>query len=322
MPTTEQWKNKSPLIQKMRDTMRTLHMSRRTEEAYVHWCCDLFAWSKCSRVECLDGKLVESFLSHLAINRKVSASTQNQAFNALLFLFRRVIGKEFGEVSATRAKVSKHIPEWLTVDEVKSLLATLDGEWKTLTRLGFGTGLRLMELLRLRVKDIQFSSGTIYVRDGKGAKDRIVMLPKSCVDDLKKQIEFVKAQHEKDLAQGYGEVWMPNALAIKYPNASKQIGWQYLFPSRTLCEADGTLRRHHLFANGFQTALRLAAKKAGISKRVHPHVLRHSFATAFLQNGGSLQTLQGLLGHKDVKTTMIYTHCLQARDAKSPADLM
>ena len=323
MPSAEKWKLKSPLLKRMREIMRTKHMSIKTEDAYVSWCAQFFAWSDCGSVDCMDGKLAEDFLTHLAVEKKVSAATQNQCFNAILFLFRHVLGKELGEVKAQRAKISRHIPEWLTRDELKKLFGELEKEWLLLARLGYGTGLRLMELLRLRVKDIDFGNGTIFVRDGKGAKDRMVMLPKTLEHDLFIQIAAVDTLHKKDLAAGYGAVYLPGALAKKYPNAPKSIGWQYLFPSREICKSeDGELRRHHLFPNGFQTALKLAGQRAKICKRVHPHILRHSFATHFLENGGGLQMLQTLMGHKDVSTTMIYTHCIDLKRANSPADFL
>ncbi len=302
--------------------MRSLHMATTTEDAYIDWSAKFFAWSGCGSLDCMDSKLVESYLTHLAVDKKVSASTQNQAFNALLFLFRRVIGKDFGEVKAKRAKETKNIPEWLTPEEISQLLKHLEGDWHLLTRLGFGTGLRLMELLRLRVKDVDFSAGCISVRGGKGGKDRVVMLPKSLVADLKKKIQATKETHERDTQNGFGKTWLPGALARKYPGAAFDFKWQYVFPSREICSHEGEQRRHHLFPNGFQTALRNAAKRAGINKRVHPHALRHSFATAFLTNGGNLQTLQKLLGHKDISTTLIYTHCVDLTKAKSPLDFL
>lgn len=319
--SAEKFKQKSPLLNRMRDLMRSMHMARTTEDTYVDWCAKFFSWTGCASVDCMDGKMVEAYLTHLAVGKKVSASTQNQCFNALLFLFRRVIKKEFGEVKAKRAKQPDRIPEWLTHEEMVLLIDKVAIEWKLPTQIAYGSGLRLMELLRLRVKDIDFSAKVIIVRDGKGAKDRITLLPNSLVDRLKSQIEKVRATHEADLRDGFGSVYLPGALAKKYPNAAKDFKWQYLFPSREICaDENGNKRRHHLFPNGFQTALRLAGKRCGFNKRVHPHCLRHSFATSFLQNGGNLQTLQELLGHKHITTTMIYTHCVDLSKAKSPID--
>jgi integron integrase len=298
-------------------------MSLSTEDCYVHWAADFLSWSGCNSEGALTGKTVERYLTHLVVNRKVSASTQNQAFNALLFLFRRVLGKEFGEVKAERARTKINIPEWLTRDELQLLFKELAGDWLLLARLAYGTGLRLMELLRLRIKDIDFGNGMILVRDGKGAKDRLVPLPKSLTKDLSARVFNTKKIHEADLKNGLGSVYLPGALAKKWPNAPKDFKWQYLFPSREICATDdGHRRRHHLFPNGFQTALRQAGARAQITKRVHPHILRHSFATHFLENGGNLQMLQQLLGHKEITTTMIYTHCVDLNHAKSPLDYL
>ena len=321
MPTAETWKNKSPLIAKMRETMAVNHLSPSTIESYIHWAACFCSWADCGSAECLEGSMVERYLTHLAVNKKVSASTQNQSFNALLYLFRNVLKKELGKIDSCRAKTSQHVPEWLTKPELSELFKELDGDWLLMAQLGYGTGLRLMELLRLRVKDLDFGNGHIKVHDGKGGKDRLVTMPKSLCNPLKLKIEEVKIIHSKDLKDGCGEVWMPGLLAKKYPSAPKDIKWQYLFPSREICRAnDGALRRHHLFPNGFQTALRLAGQRAKIIKRVHPHILRHSFATHFLENGGNLQMLQKLLGHKSVETTMIYTHCVDLNAARSPLD--
>lgn len=321
MPSAEKWKLKSALLAKMRGIMAAEHKSDSTIECYVNCCAEFFAWAKCGSPECLDGTMVERFLTHLAVNRKVSASYQNQHFNALLYLFRNLLKKEFGKINAKRAKVSEHLPEWLTRDELRLLFAELSGDWLLLAKLGYGTGLRLMELLRLRIKDLDFGNGMISVRDGKGAKDRLVPLPKSLVADLRGRVELTKSIHESDFKAGFGSVFLPGALAKKYPNAATDLKWQYLFPSREICRAnDGTMRRHHLFPNGFQTELRKAGVRAKITKRVHPHCLRHSYATSFLENGGNLQMLQKILGHKSVETTMIYTHCVDLNRAESPMD--
>jgi integron integrase len=319
----EHWRRKSPLLQKMREIMATSHMAKSTEYAYVNVCADFFSWAKCGTIDCLDGKMVERYLTHLAIDKKVSVSTQNQAFNALLFLFRHVLQREFGKINSQRPKAKQSVPQWLTRDEVCSVFSFLTGDWLLISKLAYGTGLRLMELLRLRVKDIDFGNAMIFVRDGKGAKDRMVPLPKSLSHEIKNKILTVQIIHTQDLIRGFGSVALPNALSKKYPNAAKDFKWQYLFPSRDICKAeDGSLRRHHLFPNGFQTALKIAGEKAGIKKRVHPHIFRHSFATHFLENGGNLQMLQTLLGHSKITTTMIYTHCVDLNRAQSPLDLL
>lgn len=315
------WLQKSRLIKQMRETMSVAHMSKSTISCYLAACADFFAWTNCGSPECLDGSMVERYLTHLAVDRNVSASYQNQHFNALLYLFRNVLKKEIGKIDACRAKTSQHVPEWLTKPELSALFKELQGDWLLLAQLGYGTGLRLMELLRLRVKDIDFGNSIVKVHDGKGGKDRLVPMPVTLAARLGEKILMVELQHRADKALGFGEVWLPGLLAKKYPNAPKDLKWQYLFPSREICKADdGKIRRHHLFPNGFQTALRLAGQRAKICKRVHPHILRHSFATHFLENGGNLQMLQKLLGHKSVETTMIYTHCVDLNAARSPLD--
>ena len=317
------WKHKSPTLKKVREILRANRYSPSTEEAYISCCADFFAWSNCGSADCLDGNCVERYLTHLAVEKKVAASTQNQAFNAILFLFRRVLEKEFGKINTERAKVSQNIPEWLTRNEIGALFSQLNGDWLLLAKLAYGTGLRLMELLRLRIKDIDFGNGFVVVRDGKGGKDRMVTLPKVLESDLRARVELTRAIHKSDLANGFGKVWLPGQLAKKYPGAPTDFKWQYLFPSHEICKGeDGMKRRHHLFPNGFQHELKKAGLRAKISKRLHPHVLRHSFATHFLENGGNLQMLQNLMGHKDVKTTMIYTHCVDLKHARSPMDLL
>jgi integron integrase len=307
----------------MRDKMRLDHMAKSTESSYTAHVTQFFAWLHWKTPDQIDGQDVTDYLTHLAVDNKVSASTQNQAFNALLFMFRYVLKKEMGKVNSVRAKTSQHVPEFLSRDELKSLFAQLSGDWLLLSRLGYGTGMRLMELLRLRIKDVDFGNGIINIRDGKGAKDRVVPMPKSLRADLLLRVENTKHIHAEDLQRGFGSVWLPDALAKKYPNAPKDFKWQWLFPSREICKADdGAMRRHHLFPTGFQTELRKAGLRAKINKRVHPHCLRHSFASHYLENSGNLILLKELMGHKDVTTTQIYTHTLEARNAVSPADVL
>lgn len=317
------FKAKSPFINDVRQKMRALRLSPRTEDAYVHWIADFLAWTGWTKPAEVTGAQVTEYLSALAVERKVAASTQNQAFNALLFLFRRVLEKEFGEVKAVRAKTTPNVPEILTKEELVRLCAQLEGDWLLLTQLCYGTGLRLMELLRLRVKDFDFGNGVITVHDGKGGKNRAVPLPRSLATALQAKLRLVAAQHEADTLAGLGTVWMPGALAKKYPTALKSLKWQWAFPSREICRAeDGTRRRHHLFPNGFQTALREAGIRAGISKRVSPHILRHSHATALLEMGRSINEVQQRLGHADVKTTMIYLHTVETKRMPSPIDCL
>jgi len=268
---------------------------------------------------------VEAFLTHLATEGHVSASTQNQAFSALLFLYREVLHRELdAPVHALRAKESRHIPAVLTREEVRQVIAQLSGVYQLQARLLYGSGLRLLECLRLRVKDIDFQRRAITVRDTKGNEDRITMLPDSVIEPLKEHLQRVKRLHEEDLAKGYGSVYLPDALDRKYPNASREWIWQYVFPSDRLSTdpRSGVVRRHHLDASGLQKAVRAAARAAGINKRVTCHTFRHSFATHLLENGYDIRTVQELLGHKNVKTTMIYTHVLQRGGlaVRSPLD--
>jgi integron integrase len=304
--------------------MRAQRLSPRTEDAYVHWIVDLIAWSGWQKPEDITTQQVTDYLSFLATERKVSASTQNQAFNALLFLFRRVLEKELGEVSAKRAKVSANVPEFVTADEFKLLVRELSGDYRLLALIAFGTGLRLMELLRLRVKDVDFGAGLLVVRDGKGGKDRVVPLPKSLRLSLKAKVDSVAVTLADDISKGFGEVFMPEGLARKYPNAARELKWQWLFPSATICKdkATGREARHHLFPTGFQAALKRAGEKAGINKRVHPHALRHGHATALLAMGRSLEEVRQRLGHADIRTTQIYLHCVGMAEAPNPVDCL
>lgn len=323
MCSVSDFRVKSPFIGRCRTIMRGLRLSPRTETAYIHWIADFFGWTDFARPETITGAQVTDYLSSLAVDRKVSASTQNQAFNALLFLFRRVLDKPLGEVKARRAKVSANVPEFVTADEFKLLLPHLSGDSRMLALIAFGTGLRLMELLRLRIRDIDFYAGLVIVHDGKGGKNRAVPLPKSLHAALSAKIAEVKAQHARDIADGYGSVWLPGALPLKYPKAEKDWRWQWLFPSPTICKApDGTMRRHHLFPTGWQAALKLAGEKAGLTKRIHPHALRHGNATALLQMGRSIEEVRQRLGHKDLRSTMVYLHCIRMEDAPNPVDCL
>lgn len=256
---------------------------------------------------------IEAFLTHLAKDENVSSSTQNQALNALLFLYRNVLQLDLPvPLHALRAKRSEHLPTVLSKDEVARVLSGMQGLHQLMVKLLYGCGLRLMECFHLRVKDIDFEQSQIIVREGKGEKDRATMLPASLIQPLKNQITFVKNQHERDLAQGYGSVELPFALSQKYPNVDKELGWQYIFPSDRLSTdpRSGIVRRHHLDPSGLQRAVRTAVKLAKIDKPINPHTFRHCFATHLLEAGYDIRTVQELLGHKHVKTTMIYTHVL------------
>jgi integron integrase len=268
---------------------------------------------------------VERFLAHLATARNVSASTQNQALNALVYLFRRVLGRPLDEMQFRRAQRPPRVPVVLTRDEVRALLAALTDTPQLLARLLYGTGMRLMEGVRLRVGDVDFGNGRIIVRNGKGGKDRVVPLPTSLVGPLRAQLEQVRRLHEDDLAAGAGSVYLPHALARKSPNAPREWVWQYVFPSARLTTDPkaGVTRRHHLHEASFQKRVKAAGQAAGIAKRVNSHALRHSFATHLLEDGYDIRTVQELLGHKDVSTTMIYTHVMNrpgVLPVRSPVD--
>lgn len=268
---------------------------------------------------------IEAFLTSLAVERNVSASTQNLALSAILFLYREVLETPLpwlGEV--VRAKKPARLPTVLSPDEVRAVLAHTEGNVGLMLRLLYGTGMRLMECVRLRIKDVDFSMRQITVRDGKGGKDRVTMLPLSLEQPLRLHLAQVKAMHESDLAAGFGAVWLPDALAVKYPKAAKALGWQYVFPATGLSTdpRDGSRRRHHVDEKQLQRQLRKATLAAGVVKPVTPHTLRHSFATHLLESGYDIRTVQELLGHSDVSTTMIYTHVLNkgGRGVTSPLD--
>jgi len=268
---------------------------------------------------------INAFLTHLAVKEKVSASTQNQALSALLFLYRNVIGHEVGDLGEViRARKPKRLPFVMTRDEVKAVLANLSGDKWLMASLMYGAGLRLMECLRLRVQDVDFSRNEILIRDGKGSKDRITMLPESLKSPLRDYLKRVKRVHERDLADGWGRVMMPNALGRKYPSASKDWRWQWVFPqeNRWKNTKTGEEGRHHVHETILQRAVKEAARKADLVKYVGCHTFRHSFATHLLEAGYDIRTIQELLGHKDVSTTMIYTHVLNkgGPGVRSPLD--
>jgi integron integrase len=269
---------------------------------------------------------IEAFLTDLAVNQQVAASTQNQALSALLFLYRAVLKQEFDmSIDAVCAKRSRYLPTVLTREEVLAVIQNLPGVHQLFVQVLYGSGLRLTEGLQLRVKDVDFAQRQILVRDGKGKESRVTMLPSSLIDPLKHQLEKAKAIHQQDLDKGWGSVYLPFALERKYPQADRQWIWQFVFPSDRFSQdpRSGVTRRHHLHETGIQRSIKLAVQLAGIQKRVGCHTFRHSFATHLLQNGYDIRTVQELLGHKDVKTTMIYTHVLNrgGRGVRSPLDL-
>lgn len=313
------------LLDRLREAIRRLHYSRRTEEAYIHWAKRFIYFHGKRHPAELGEAAVTAFLNYLASDRNVAASTQNQALSALLFLYKETLGKELDWLDGlVRAKRPQRMPVVLTKDEVERLLGALDGIQWLMASLLYGAGMRLMECLRLRVKDVDFGYKQILIRDGKGEKDRITMLPESLVGPLKTQMDRARSIHDLDLREGFGEVHLPYALARKYPRAGFEWNWQYVFPSknRSADPDDGVIRRHHLDESVLQRAVRTASRIAGISKPVHCHTLRHSFATHLLQSGYDIRTVQELLGHSDVSTTMIYTHVLNrgGRGVKSPLD--
>lgn len=313
------------LLDQLRDAIRIKHYSYSTEKTYIHWAKRYILFHNKRHPAEMGAPEIEAFLSHLAKGANVSASTQNQAFNALLFLYRNVLHVDLeAPIQALRAKRAQHLPTVLSKGEVTQILNSMQGIHKLMAQLLYGCGLRLMECLRLRVKDIDFEQSQIVVRDGKGEKDRLTMLPVSLVQPLKAQIAFVERLHARDLAEGFGSVELPFALARKYPNADKELAWQYVFPSNRLSTdpRTGITRRHHLDPSGLQRAVKAAAQLARINKPVSPHTLRHCFATHLLEAGYDIRTVQELLGHKDVRTTMIYTHVLNRgpKAVRSPLD--
>jgi integron integrase len=272
----------------------------------------------------MGGEEVRQFLTHLAVTENVAASTQNQALAALLFLYREVLAIELPYIDAVRAKRPKNLPVVFTPSEVREILSRLDGVSLLIGSLLYGAGLRISEAIRLRVKDIDFKMNQISVRDGKGEKDRITMLPESIKEQLKQHLERVKKMHKDDLASGFGEVYLPYALERKYPNAAKEWHWQYIFPAAkfSIDPRSGKKRRHHLSDESIQRPVKRAINNAGLEKGGSCHSLRHSFATHLLENHYDIRTVQELLGHKDVRTTMIYTHVLnKGSNVKSPLDL-
>ena len=313
------------LMDKVREAIRLKHYSLRTESAYCDWIRRYILFHKKQHPKDLGVREIEMFLSHLALKRKVSASTQNQAFSALIFLYRNVLQIEFNEpINAFRAKRTQRIPTVLTKPEVLMVLDHLHGRYRLMADLLYGAGMRLMECVRLRVKDVDFNQHQIIIRDGKGKKDRITVLPTILIIPLQQQLRLAKAIHENDLQNGYGRVYLPYALERKYPKAEREWYWQYVFPAEKLSRdsRSGIVRRHHIHETCLQKAVKYAAGKAGILKPVSCHTFRHSFATHLLESGYDIRTVQELLGHNDVKTTMIYTHVLNrgGMAVKSPID--
>jgi integron integrase len=315
----------SKLLDQVRSTMRIRHYSYQTEQTYIKWIRRYIFFHNVRHPAEMGAAEVEAFLSHLAVEGDVSASTQNQALSAVLFLYKEVLKTDLPWLGAfTPAKKSGHIPVVLTKDEVKLIINQLSGTNWIIANLLYGSGLRLNEALRLRVKDLDFGFRQIVVRDGKGAKDRFTVLPTKLIEPLQKQLTAAEKIYRQDLRHGLGKVYMPFALSRKYPNAEIEWAWQYVFPSKSL-SADprsGAKRRHHVSASSLQKVFKDALRKSRIPKTASPHTLRHSFATHLLQDGYDIRTIQDLLGHKELTTTMIYTHVLNQHrlGVKSPAD--
>jgi integron integrase len=317
--------NEPRLLDHVRAVLRRKHYSIRTEEAYVGWVKRFVLFHGKRHPREMGLPEVEAFLTDLAVAQKVAASTQNQALSALLFLYAEVLGQPLdGPVQSVRAKQPSRLPTVLTREEAMQVLDALTGIHQLMAKLLYGSGLRLMECVRLRVKDVDFGQRQIVVRDGKGGKDRVAPLPDRLVEPLREHLRRVQLLHAQDLRDGYGNVFLPHAFQRKSAQASREWIWQYVFPSeqRSLDPRSGKERRHHVDESGLQKAVKRAAELAGVSKRVTCHTFRHSFATHLLEDGYDIRTVQELLGHRDVATTMIYTHVLNrgGRGVRSPLD--
>lgn len=318
---------KNKLMDQVQETLRYYHYAYRTEQTYCAWIKRFLGFYGMARHPREMGSAeVERYLSHLATEGKVAASTQRQALNAIVFLYRDVLDVELGDIAHIRSKRHRKPPTVLTQEEVAGMLNAMEGTHRLMAQLTYGCGLRLMECIRMRVQDVDFGQGRVFIRGGKGGKDRTVVLPDAVRPLLADHIERVVALHNQDLRAGFGEVYIPESLARKYPNACREIGWQYVFPSkrRSVDPRSGKTMRHHVKESGLQKAVKSAAGKANILKRATVHTLRHSFATHLLENGVNIRMVQELMGHKDVKTTEIYTHVMNKDiDAvKSPLDLL
>lgn len=313
------------LIEKARNAIRTMHYSIRTEKNYLDWIKRFLSFHHPMNIEQLQPQQIADFLEYLAVERNVAAATQNQALNALSFMVTNVLRLDFsGQLKFSKAKRPQRLPTVLRKDQVKNLLTNLDGIYALMAGLIYGSGMRLMECLRLRVKDIDIERKIITIREGKGAKDRVAPLPEKYKNELVKQLQKVEAMHKEDLKKGYGDTWLPEALDRKYPTAVKEWPWQYVFPSSRLAVDPRSNRvgRHHIHENSLQKAVKDAAAKCGLPSTVSVHTLRHSFATHLLEAGHDIRTVQEILGHADVSTTMIYTHVMNRPGItiRSPAD--
>jgi integron integrase len=323
--TDEESAGKEPkLLDQACGIMRRKHMALSTERSYLSWMRQYILFHNKQHPKDMGEREIEQFLTSLALDRNVAASTQNQAFNAILFLYREVLNIELDEIDSFRADEPDRLPVVCTKDECYEIFSYMKGTYLLICKMLYGSGMRLKECLRLRIKDIDYSVNEIVVRSGKGKKDRSTIFPDSLKPEITAHIRKVKIQHETDLAKGFGSVYMPYALAKKYPNASWQWGWQYVFPAARLSvdPRSGERRRHHVYDRSVQKSVAKSVGQTTIVKHVTPHVFRHSFATQLLINGYDIRTIQELLGHKDVSTTMIYTHVLRkgGQGVRSPLD--
>jgi integron integrase len=325
------------LMDQVREVLRYYHYAYRTEQTYCDWIKRYLKFHGMKRhPQEMGTPEVEQYLSELATKGKVAASTQRQALNAIIFLYREVLDIDLGQIAHIRSKRQRRPPTVLTQEEVRQVLRNMEGTHRLMAQLLYGGGLRLMESMRLRIQDIDFGQGRIFIRGGKGGKDRTVVLPEALQEALVEHVGKVQDLHESDLREGFGEVYIPEALARKYPNACREIGWQYVFPAKGRSVDPrshlrqgfggqaGKTMRHHVMESGLQKAVKVAVRKAGITKRVGCHTMRHSYATHLLENGVNIRMVQELMGHADVKTTEIYTHVMSKDlDAvKSPLDLL
>jgi len=316
------------LMDQVREVLRYYHYAYRTEQSYSSWILQYIKfYGGKTHPKNLGKNEVERFLSYLAGTKNVAAATQKQALNALIFLYKKVLDIDLGDgIAPTRSKRRLNLPTVLTQEEVSSLLGKMKGKHALMAKLLYGGGLRLLECVRLRVKDVDFGQGKIFIRNAKGGKDRTALLPDSIQQELKEQIDYVIALHKKDLEEGFGEIYIPEALSRKYSNASKETGWQYVFPSKKISKDPRSRKtmRHHVLESGLQKAVKNALKQAKIYKKASCHTFRHSFATHLLEIGTNIRVVQKLMGHADVKTTEIYTHVMKKdiNSVKSPLDLL
>jgi integron integrase len=304
----------SPLLNQLREAIRVRHYSIRTERSYVDWVKRLIRFNDYRHPRDMGAAEVGAFLTWLAVERRVAASTQNQALNAIVFLYDHVVGRPLGGLEGVaRAKTPERLPSVFTDQEVMQVLAHLEGQHWLMAALLYGSGLRLMECVRLRVRDVDLGYRCLLVRDGKGRKDRVVTLADALLDHLAEQMTRVRRIHDHDRAAGHGSVWLPGALARKYPSAPWELGWQFFFPAtrRSTDPRTGAVHRHHQDPSALQRAVRRAIRDAGITRKASCHTFRHSFATHLLASGADIRTVQEQLGHRDLRTTQIYTHLLQ-----------